>query len=135
MADLIYKQEVYNIIGACMEVHNQLGNGFLEAVYQEALALELNERAIPFQKEVRLEINYKGKTLEKYFVADFICYDAIIIELKALKDIQPVHEAQVLNYLKATNNKLGLLVNFGKASLQYKRMVNEHGFLGFDLKK
>ena len=129
MADLIYKQEVYNIIGACMEVHNQLGNGFLEAVYQEALAIEFRDRTIPFHKEVRLEISYKGKTLEKYFVADFVCYDTIIIELKAVKDLQPVHEAQVLNYLKATNNKLGLLINFGKSSLQYKRFVNEFGFL------
>lgn len=135
MADLIYKQEVYTIIGTCMEVHNQLGNGFLEAVYQEALALELKERGIPFQKEVRLEINYKGRILEKYYIADFVCYDGIIIELKALNDTLPVHEAQVLNYLKASNNKLGLLVNFGKASLQYKRLVNEYGFLGLDFKK
>lgn len=121
--DLLLKDECYEIIGACMEVHRNLGGGFLEAVYQEALALELGLRDIPYNKEEKLEITYKGTKLEKYYMADFICYDNIIVELKALNSLASEHEAQLLNYLKASEKRLGILVNFGEKSLKYKRMV------------
>lgn len=120
---IIYKNESYEIIGACMEVHKNLGCGFLEAVYQEALAIELNRREIPFEQEKRLKINYKNTILQKEYIADFICYNKIIIEVKALNKLLPEHLAQTMNYLKVTNYKLGLLVNFGTTSLQYKRVL------------
>ncbi|WP_320167913.1 GxxExxY protein [Mangrovibacterium marinum] len=120
---ILYPKESYKIIGACMEVHKTLGCGFLEAVYQEALALEFKSRGIPFEQEPLLEIVYKGQTLNKTYKADFICFDQIIIELKALNKLSNEHIAQTLNYLKATDYKLGLLVNFGTTSLQYKRVV------------
>lgn len=120
---LVYKEESYKIIGACMEVHKTLGCGFLEAVYQEALAIEFSKQEIPFEQEVKLKIEYKGITLKKEYVADFICYDSIIIETKAANQFTGEHIAQTLNYLKATDFKLGLLVNFGSSSLQYKRVV------------
>ena len=121
--ELIYKQEAYDIIGACMEVHSELGSGFLEAVYHEALMMELNKRKIPFETNVKLQVTYKGKTLHKLYYADIVCYDKIIVELKAMDGLIPEHEAQVINYLKATGYQLGLLVNFGAESLQYKRLV------------
>ena len=120
---LIYKQESYEIIGAAMEVHRELGSGFLEAVYQEALALEFKSRGIPFKKEVKLEISYKGQALSKYYEADFVCYDKIIVETKALHELSGIDESQVINYLKATGFKLGLLLNFGSESLEYNRLV------------
>ncbi len=121
--ELIYKEEAYKIIGCCMEVHKTLGNGFLEAVYQEALALEFIKSEIPFEQEKKLEINYKGNILEKKYYADFVCYDKIIIELKASNDIYSEYISQTLNYLKASQFKLGLIVNFGTKSLQYKRVI------------
>lgn len=121
--DALFGQETYQIIGAAMAVHRALGHGFLEAVYQEALALEFIEKKIPFVKEQALEIQYKGKSLRKKYYADFLCYDQIIIELKAMEGIHNDHLTQVLNYLKATNLKLGLLLNFGTPSLQYKRII------------
>lgn len=121
--EILYKEESYEIIGACMEVHKVLGPGFLEPVYQEALSCELRSRNIPYEKEKVLRIIYKGMTLEKGYVADFVCYDKIIVELKAVKELTMEHESQVLNYLKATGYKLGLLVNFGGRSLEYKRLV------------
>ena len=118
-----HKEKSYNIIGACMAVHRELGCGFLEAVYQEALALELKERGIPYIQEEKLEIYYKEHTLQQYYVADFICYDNIVLELKALSGLESSHYAQVLNYLKATDLSLGLLVNFGTKSLESKRII------------
>ena len=118
-----HKEESYNIIGACMAVHRELGSGFLEAVYQEALALELKARSIPYIQEEKLEIYYKEHTLQQYYVADFICYDNIVLELKALSGLESSHYAQVLNYLKATDLSLGLLVNFGTKSLESKRII------------
>ncbi len=120
---ILYKEESYEIIGACMEVHKQLGCGFLEAVYQEALAEEYEIREIPFEQEKRLQIEYKGKILKKEYVADFVCYDKIIIEVKALSKLASEHLAQTLNYLKITDFDLGILVNFGKSSLEYKRVI------------
>ncbi|WP_234445779.1 GxxExxY protein [Carboxylicivirga marina] len=121
---ILYKDEAYRIIGAAMEVHNELKNGFLEPVYQEALAKEFRIQDIPFQQESMINIYYKGDKLDKYYKADFICYDEIIIELKALGELTKEHESQLINYLKATDKKLGILINFGKSSLQYKRVIN-----------
>lgn len=121
---VIYKAEAYEIIGAAMEVHGELKNGFLESVYQEALAKEFNLKGIPFEKESLINIFYKGDKLDKYYKTDFICYNDIIIELKALGDLTSEHEAQLINYLKATRKRLGILINFGKSSLQYKRIIN-----------
>jgi len=106
-----------------MEVHKALGPGFLEAVYQEALSLELQAANIPFIKEKVLEVWYKGILLEKKYVADFLCFNDVIVEVKAVEALSPEHIAQVLNYLKATGKKIGLLVNFGSRSLQYKRVI------------
>lgn len=108
-----------------MAVHAELGPGFLEAVYQEALAIEFELREIPFRKEVLLPITYKGYSLENKYKADFICYDKIIVETKATKELTGMDEAQVINYLKATGYKLGMLINFGEESLNYKRIVKE----------
>jgi GxxExxY protein len=121
--ELICKNEVYRIIGAAMEVHKELGHGFLEAVYQEALELEFQERNIPYEREKTLNINYKGQLLKKEYIADFVCFDKIIVELKALSSITNEHTAQVINYLKATDKEVGLLINFGTTSLEYKRLV------------
>ena len=123
MTELIYKEESYKIIGAAMEVHKELGSGFLENVYQEALELEIQKQEIPYEREKLLNIFYKGQKLKKHYVADFVFYDKIVVELKALGELSSDHEAQVLNYLKASGFKLGLLLNFGTKSLQYKRMV------------
>ena len=120
--DLIYKDETYRIIGAAMEVHSTLGSGFLEAVYQEALAMEFERKGIPFKQEEKLKIKYKEQTLSKYYEADFICYDKIIVETKAIKELSGIDEAQVINYLKATKLKIGLLINFGSESLEHKRL-------------
>jgi GxxExxY protein len=121
--DLLFKDEVYRIIGAAMEVHKVLGCGFLEAVYQEALELEFQFQQIPYKREAKLKIYYKGHLLNKFYEADFICYDSVIVELKALSALTSDHESQLLNYLKATGMKVGLLINFGEKSLKYKRMV------------
>ena len=123
MSKFLYKTETYNIIGAAMEVHKELGCGFLEAIYQEALELEFQYRKIPFLKEAKLDVYYKQQLLKKFFEADFICYDNVIVELKALSALNSEHESQLLNYLKATGLKVGLLINFGGKSLEYKRMV------------
>lgn len=118
------KDECYGIIGACMEVSNELGSGFLDAVYQEALCYEFSEQNIPFTSQKIMEITYKGKPLKKAYIADFICFNEIILEIKAIESLHPEHTAQVLNYLKATGKKVGLLVNFGTSRLQYKRIIH-----------
>jgi len=118
-----FKEECYDIIGACMDVANELGCGFLESVYQEALCLEFKEQGIPFEKEKVLEIYYKGNLLSKKYLADFVCFNQVILELKAVESLRPEHTAQVLNYLKATGKTIGLLVNFGTTKLQYKRII------------
>jgi GxxExxY protein len=123
MNKIIYSEESFQIIGACMEVHTELGCGFHEAVYQEALSIVLNEKGIPFEKEKELSIAFRGKHLSKKYKADFLCFGKIIIELKALSELSSEHESQVINYLKATGYKLGLLINFGTKSLKFKRIV------------
>lgn len=121
--DYPFKEECYQIIGACMNVHNELGCGFLEAVYQEALSLEFSDINIPAEKEKVLDVFYKEHLLDKKYVADFLCFDEVILELKAVDALHPEHIAQVLNYLKATGKKIGLLVNFGTTKLQYRRVI------------
>ena len=121
--DLIHKDESYKIIGAAMEVHKELGSGFLEAIYHEALLIEFTEREIPYISEAKLDVSYKGRTLIKYYESDFICYDKIIVEIKAVNELSSIHESQVINYLKATGLKLGILINFGAASLEYRRLI------------
>ena len=123
MTGILYEQESFKIIGACISVHKELGSGFFEAVYQEALVIEFRNHRIPFEQEKSLEIYFKGIRLNKKYCADFICYDRIILELKALNKMTSEHEAQLLNYLKATGLKLGILINFGETSLKYKRLV------------
>lgn len=118
-----FKGECYKIIGSCMEVHNELGCGFLEAVYQEALAIVLKENSIPFEKEKVLDIEFRGSLLVKKYIADFICFNEVIVELKATDGLADHDIAQVLNYLKATDKKVGLLINFGLTKLQYKRVI------------
>ncbi|MDE3068121.1 MAG: GxxExxY protein [Verrucomicrobiota bacterium] len=115
--------QTYAIIGAAMEVHRQLGHGFLEAVYQEALAIELAGREIHFQREASLPIFYKGVRLQCGYRADFICFDEIVVELKAVSELTGVDEAQTINELKAIRLNRALLINFGPPSLQYKRLV------------
>jgi GxxExxY protein len=116
-------QQTHAIIGAAMDVHRTLGPGFLEPIYHEALAIELGERGIPFRREVGLPVSYKGRRLACSYRADFVCYDSIITELKALCALTGVEHAQVINYLKATGLRLGLLLNFGASRLEIKRLV------------
>jgi GxxExxY protein len=119
-----YDEGTYKIIGAAMEVHRHLGCGFLEAVYGDALAIEFASRNIPFEREKLINIKYKDTTLEHYYVADFVCYDSIIVELKAVTELNKTFEAQVLNYLNATGYESGLLINFGELSLKHHRIFN-----------
>jgi GxxExxY protein len=124
MRELILKEEVFAIVGAAIEVHRELGPGFLEAVYQEALEIELRERGISFEAQKPLRISYKGKTLNKEYFADVVCYGQIIVELKALDRLSGNEESQILNYLKATGLRVGVLINFGRhGKLEWKRFV------------
>ena len=121
---LIFEEETYAIRGAVFEVYKEMGCGFLEAVYQECLEKELHRRSISFVAQQKLQLRYKGEALQQIYKPDFICYDQIILELKAAKEITPEHKAQVINYLKATNLKLGLLINFGShPKVQIKRFA------------
>jgi len=124
MTELIFKEEVFAIVGAAIEVHRELGPGFLEAVYQEAMEVELRERGIPFEAQKPLRISYKGKMLNKEYCADLVCYGQLIVELKALDRLSGNEEAQILNYLKATGLRVGVLINFGShGKLEWKRFV------------
>lgn len=124
MTDILFKEESYNIIGACMEVHKKLGCGFLESVYSEALELEFKKVNVPYEREKKLQVFYDNQSLNKYFKADFVCYHSIILELKATKYLIDADSQQTLNNIKATKFKLGLLVNFGELSLVHKRILN-----------
>jgi GxxExxY protein len=122
--NLIYREEVYAIVGACFEVYNEMGSGFLEDVYQESLERELEFRKIPFEAKPKLPIYYKGKLLSKKYEPDFVAYSKIIMEIKAVKALTDEHRAQVHNYLKASNFQVGLLVNFGRpTALEYERII------------
>lgn len=117
------EDETYKIIGSAMNVHKTLGNGFLERVYQDALELELIQNKIPYKREHRISIFYKKNRLRSSFRADFLCYDKIIVEIKALRNISYLESAQVINYLKASGLNTGLLINFGEKSLNFKRFI------------
>lgn len=119
----ILQEESYNVIGACMEVHRVLGHGFSEAVYKEALEIEFRLRGIPFEREKRFEILYKDQRIARYFIADFVVYGQIILEVKCISNFEKEHSAQVLNYLKCSKSPVGLLVNFSRNSLEQKRLI------------
>ena len=123
MSNIIYKDESYQIIGKCMEVHNNLGDGFLEIVYKDALEYEFQKAAIPYEREKKYIVNYKGIILPHKFYADFVVFDKIILEVKAVSGIADEFIAQAINYLKVSQNKLALIVNFGELKLNYKRIV------------
>ena len=124
MTDLLYKDEVYAIVGAAMDVHNDLGSGFLENVYQEAMEIEVEGRKIPAKAPQEIHIKYKGKVLKKSYIADLICCDKIIVEIKAMDKLTLKEEGQLINYLKATGMKVGILMNFGHyPTLEGKRLV------------
>lgn len=124
MKDLIHAEECYKIVGACFEVYKDKGSGFLEGVFQECLELELGFQSIPFSAQAGLALAYKGHALKQRYVADFICYDKVIVELKAVDRLVDEHRAQLLNYLNATGHRLGLLVNFGhQPKLEWERIV------------
>lgn len=124
MEKILYKDESYQLIGICMNIHSTLGFGFLEAVYCEILEKEFVRMNIPFQREVKLDLYFNGIKLEKQYKADFVCYDDIILEIKSVSFLHENFTRQTLNYLKATEKKLGLLINFGEKSLKYKRIIN-----------
>lgn len=119
---IIFRDESFHLVGAAIEVHKHIGCGFTEPVYQEAFEEELRLRGIPFEREKVINVTYKGKVLSKSFRPDFVCYDKIIVELKAVSEFTDEHISQVYNYLKASGFELGLLINFGTTSLKYKRI-------------
>jgi len=122
--DFPLKDEGYSILGACFEVYNEKGCGFLEDVYQECLEIELELRSIPFRAQKALDLSYKGRQLRKSYIPDLECYGTIIVELKAVKELCDEHRAQLMNYLKATRHQVGYLINFGHCpKLQYERFV------------
>jgi GxxExxY protein len=124
MGNIILKDEFYQIIGAAMEVYNQLGRGILEPIYQEALALEFTNRSIPYQREKPINTYYKGIQLQKQYIADFLCFDKIIVELKSVVELNDFHRSQLLNYLRLTKMKGGLLLNYGQEKLIFETYVN-----------
>ena len=124
MTEVIYSDESYRIIGACFNVYNEMGSGFLEAVYQECLEMEFESQRIPFVAQQRLTLSYRGTSLRQTYAPDFVCFGKIILEIKAMAKLTNDHHAQVLNYIHATEFQLGLLVNFGSCpKLEHKRMV------------
>jgi len=116
-------ERTFAIVGSAMEVHRRLGPGFLEAVYQEALAIEFAERSIPFRRELELLVLYKGRLLQTSYRADFVCYETVLVELKAIAHLGAIEEAQIINYLKVTHLEVALLLNFATPSLDYRRFV------------
>jgi len=124
MVELIYKDEVFRIVGAAFEVYNELGPGFLEAVYQEAMEITLTEKTVPFTPQAPLRIMFRGRVLRKQYIADLICFGCVMVELKAQSELTGVDEAQLLNEMKATGMRVGVLLNFGaKNDLQWKRLI------------
>jgi GxxExxY protein len=124
MTEILFKDEAYKIVGACFEVYNEKGCGFVEPVYQECLEIELALQELPFRAQQQLQLSYKGRQLKQVYIPDFICFDQIIVEIKAVSNLCDEHRAQVHNYLKATGLRLGLLINFGHhPKLEYERIV------------
>ena len=124
MNELLLSDEVYAIVGAAMEVHRVLKCGFLESVYQEALEIEMDRCGIPYERQKPLRLVYKGRELKEEFFADLVCYGQIIVELKVIAQLSGTEQAQVINYLKATGLRVGVLINFGLPSLEWKRYIN-----------
>ena len=132
MDELLYKEEVFQLVGVCMEIHRELGKGHDEIIYKDALVVELSRAGIPFVREKNYEITYKGVILPHYYYADFVVWDKILLEAKAVEKLTDSHVKQVLNYLAASKLRLGLLVNFGGDSLEWKRVVSmRHEFHSF----
>ena len=123
--EYLFQNETFLIRKCMMNVFNELGYGFLEKVYQEALAIEFQNNGIPFEREARIPVYYKNVKLQQEYIADFICYDNIIVEVKAISELTGSHKAQVINYLKATNLQVGLLVNFGASKIKVERLFNK----------
>ena len=123
--EYLFQNETFLIRKCMMNVFNELGNGFLEKVYQEALAIEFQNNGIPFEREAKIPVYYKNVKLQQEYIADFICYDNIIVEVKAISELTGSHKAQVINYLKATNLQVGLLVNFGASKIKVERLFNK----------
>ena len=123
MSELLYKEEVFQLVGLCMEIHGELGKGHDEVIYKDTLVIELTRPAIPFSRERNYEIRYKGVILPHYYYADFVVWDKILFEAKAVEKLTDSHVKQVLNYLAASKLRVGLLVNFGCDSLEWKRVV------------
>jgi len=125
VSELKFKEEVYAVIGAAIEVHRELGPGFLESIYQEALEIELRTRNVPFAAQQPISVRYKGLTLKKQYFADLVCFEWIIVEIKALPHLSGTERAQLLNYLRGTGFPIGILINFGShGKLEWKRLVN-----------
>ena len=123
MSELLYREETRQLIGLCMEIHRELGKGHDEVIYKDALVVELSRASIPFAREIKYEINYKGVVLPHFYRADFIVFGKILFEGKAIEQLTDAHVKQVLNYLAASKLRLGLLVNFGGDSLEWKRVI------------
>ena len=124
MSPIIFREEAFAIIGACFEVYNDKGNGFVEPVYHECLEIEFELRGLPCVSKPELKLTYKGRDLKKVYEPDFVCFEKLILEIKAVSDLADEHRAQVHNYLKATGFRLGLLVNFGaRGELKHERIV------------
>jgi len=123
MDELLYREEVFQLVGFCMEIHRELGKGHDEIIYKDALVVELSRAQIPFVREKNYEITYKGVILPHFYYADFVIWDKILFEGKAVEKLIEAHKKQVLNYLAASNLRLGLLVNFGTDSLEWKRII------------
>ena len=134
MSELLFHEETYHIIGKCFEVHNNLGPGFLEIVYKDALELEFFKANIPFEREKEYSVHYKNVKLQHKFYADFVVFERIILEVKAVSGISEEFIAQALNYLKVSRNKLALLVNFGETKLNYKRIILDKKYNEWDKK-
>ena len=123
MSELLYKQEVFRLVGLCMEIHRELGKGHDEVIYKDAFVVELSRSGIPFDRELKYEVRYKGVILPHHYRADFVVWNKILFEAKAVEKLVEAHVKQVLNYLAASGLELGLLVNFGTDSLEWKRVV------------
>lgn len=127
--ELICREEAYEILGAAMVVHRELGSGFTEKVYQDALEIEFQERGIPYKREASIHASYHGIELKSEFIPDFVCFDRVIVELKAVKELDDIFRSQAINYMKVANMDLSLLINFRSPSLQYERFPNYDKFV------
>lgn len=123
MNDLLYKEEIYKLVGFCMEIHRELGKGHDEVIYKDALVVELSRASVPFSREKNYPVTYKGVVLPHFYFADFVIWEKILFEAKAVEKLADAHIKQVLNYLAASKLRVGLLVNFGSDSLEWKRII------------